>query len=193
MSDDTEVERLRAQNHEHAALRDREMADLRSRLDRWENAAKRARAMVRGTPVDWTNDPPSQEPDGWWNYVSVATRNVLIAAVHDLIDDDSAAERRFLQPINPDPVTAMAKYPPPKEKSLKVIEFPREDDEVEGAYEVWHAPTNNWCAMYKDLEVARAWVHQTIPPEKWDNFEIMGGPDGRYYERLKSEAPRVTP
>jgi hypothetical protein len=33
--------------------------------------------------------------------------------------DEAAAERRFLQPINPDPVTALAKHPPPKEDDME--------------------------------------------------------------------------
>jgi len=90
---DANVERLRKQNHEHAERRDREQADLHHFLDRWENAAKRARELVRGSPVDWTDDPPSKEPDGWWLYTSQNNRDILTTAVHDLLGGSDAAQR----------------------------------------------------------------------------------------------------
>jgi hypothetical protein len=54
---------------------------LQSRVAKFENAYERAKELVRGTPVDWTNDPPSQEPDGWWKYTSQNNRDVIAAAV----------------------------------------------------------------------------------------------------------------
>ena len=80
---DVDGERLRRQNHEAAERHDREMAEMRSRLARFDMAVKRARELVRGTPVNWTNVPGSQEPDGWWTYTSQQNREILIAAVHD--------------------------------------------------------------------------------------------------------------
>jgi len=78
-----EVSRLRRQNHEHAEKRDREMADLRRQVNRYQNAYRRAKERVRGSPVDWTNDQKSQEPDGWWTYTSQNNRDILMAATLD--------------------------------------------------------------------------------------------------------------
>jgi hypothetical protein len=78
-----DVERLRRQNHEHAERRDREMSGLRRQVDRYQNAYRRAKELVRGSPVDWSKDPSSQEPDGWWGYTSQSNRDVLMAAVLD--------------------------------------------------------------------------------------------------------------
>jgi hypothetical protein len=80
---EAEVVRLRQQNHDAAAARDRQTADLQRRIAEYDNAAVRARELVRGTPVDWSYDPPSREPDGWWKYTSVSVKHVLITAVHD--------------------------------------------------------------------------------------------------------------
>jgi hypothetical protein len=85
VTDDT-VTRLRRQNHEHAERRDREMAELRSKVAKYENAYHAAKERVRGTPVDWmhwTTDAAAQEPDGWWRYTSQITRDVLMAAALD--------------------------------------------------------------------------------------------------------------
>lgn len=76
-----DVERLRRQNHAMAAAHDRETASLRSRVAVFEAARDRARELVRGSPVDWTDDPPSREPDGWWKYTSQQNREILIAAL----------------------------------------------------------------------------------------------------------------
>ena len=99
----TAEERLRKQNHDHAALRDRQMATLQSQVDRYRNAYERARELVRGSPVDWTNDPGSRKADGWWNYTSQNNRDVLMAATLDAAREELglrdgagriAAERR---------------------------------------------------------------------------------------------------
>lgn len=87
---DEDVARLRRQNHEYAARRDREMAALRSQVAKYHSAADRARALVRGTPVDWSKDPKAQEPDGWWNYTSQGIREVILTAVLDARSSDHA-------------------------------------------------------------------------------------------------------
>lgn len=104
-----ELERLRRQNHDHAERRDREDAVLRSEVDRWRSAAARAREMVRGSPVDWTNDPGSKKPDGWWSYTSEMNRTILTAAVADLreaakLDHDRLA--RAMNDVEPHVCTA---------------------------------------------------------------------------------------
>ena len=57
------------------------LRELRSKVARYDNAYARAKELVRGSPVDWTDDPPSQEPDGWWRYTSQNNRDVIAAAI----------------------------------------------------------------------------------------------------------------
>lgn len=87
-----DIERLRRQNHEHAERRDRENAALQAEVDRWHNAAARARGLVRGSPVDWTHVPNSQEPDRWWTYTSQINREILTAAVAELRAESPSPE-----------------------------------------------------------------------------------------------------
>lgn len=56
-----EIARLRQQNHEHAEKRDRELADLNSRVAKYERSQAEARERVRNWPVDWTTDPPERQ------------------------------------------------------------------------------------------------------------------------------------
>ncbi len=81
---DAEIDRLRQQNHEAAERRDRDTAALQSQVDKYKIAYRRAKDRVRGTPVDWTNDPKASEPDGWWNHTSLSNQDILMAAAHDL-------------------------------------------------------------------------------------------------------------
>lgn len=78
-----EIDRLRAKNHAAAVRRDRETAEMTAQLAQWKSRVDRARELVRGSPVDWTDTPGSHEPDGWWKYTSQQNRDILIAAVHD--------------------------------------------------------------------------------------------------------------
>lgn len=76
---ESEIDRLRQQNHDHAAARDAEMASLRSRVDCYENAYRAARERLEGLRPTWTDAEGAQKPGGWWNYTSLNHRDEAVA------------------------------------------------------------------------------------------------------------------
>lgn len=76
-----EIARLRRQNHDAAAKRDAEERWVRRRLAHYENAYARAKELVRGSPVDWTDSTRAQNPEGWWNYTSQSNRDIIAMAI----------------------------------------------------------------------------------------------------------------
>lgn len=91
-----EIERLRAQNKAHAERRDREQAEMQKRLAAFSNARDKARERMKHAAVDWTTDPPSQKPGGWWSYTSmnnVAEVAALVAELDEVHDEGRAAGR----------------------------------------------------------------------------------------------------
>lgn len=89
---EAEVQRLRARTHEIAAQKDREMAELRSKVERQDADYARAREAVKEVRADWTTDPPSQEEYGFWRYTSQNTRTALSLQAQQLAVAEKALE-----------------------------------------------------------------------------------------------------
>lgn len=81
---EADVTRLREQNREHATRRDREQAELQQRVARHEGWVQRARERMDKAAVDWTTDPPSQRPGGWWSYASSNDCGEVVALVAEV-------------------------------------------------------------------------------------------------------------
>lgn len=79
-----DCERLRQQNKEAAERRDREEAALHSRIAQQRNDIARARARMEHAAVDWTTDPPSQRPGGWWRYTSINNVSEVLAMIEEI-------------------------------------------------------------------------------------------------------------
>ena len=82
----TEIGRLRNQNKEAAERRDREQAQMQSQIAHHERMIREARERMKNAKVDWTDDPPSQQPDGWWQYTSHNNRAEAIAFVTEIAE-----------------------------------------------------------------------------------------------------------
>ena len=156
-----EADRLRQQNHDAAAARDKETAALRSEVDRFENAAARACELVRGSPVDWTDDPPSQKPNGWWNYTSQNNRNVIIAAV------------RAAREAQPDPrVEALETLLRDLRFGLDRLGYGEEVARIDAALAAPAPPSEAEARLRDAAAVSYSFAdRQDAPPDEWRAYE----------------------
>ena len=88
-----EADRLRARTHEIQERESRERAALQSQVDRFRHAFARAEEAVRDFRADWTTDPPSQEPYGFWRYTSQVTKDAMALVVQQRLDAEMNLEQ----------------------------------------------------------------------------------------------------
>lgn len=83
---EADVERLRTRTHEIAEAKDAEHREEAKEYARLREAVDRARERVRNWKADWTADPRSQGPEGWWHYTSHNHAMEAVALVADRND-----------------------------------------------------------------------------------------------------------
>lgn len=94
---EAEVARLSARTHEIAAEGDRKNAALESEIAKYRARYTAARERVKYWPVDWTDDPPSREPGGWWRYTSQNHIDEVVAVVESARAEGARQERKRLE------------------------------------------------------------------------------------------------
>jgi hypothetical protein len=98
---DAERERLRRRTHEIAEAKDAEHAAVKRELGKLRSAVDQARERTKDWKADWTDDPRSQGPYGWWRYTSHnrAMEAVALVAERERLLDLLADARRQLGPM----------------------------------------------------------------------------------------------